>query len=75
MAAIIYAAGHRLAFFAPYYPVDGPIEFVFHTIQGMLHINMGLINSENTLIHHLQLVTNGIRSFAPYFTHCGFWRM
>ena len=75
MAAIMYAAGHRLAFRAPYYPVDGPIEFVFNTIQGMLRINMGLINSENTLIHQLQLVINGIPSVAPYFTHCGFWRM
>jgi len=38
MAAIIYAAGHRLAFRAPYYPVDGPIEFVFNTTQGMLRL-------------------------------------
>jgi hypothetical protein len=36
MAAIIINAGHRLAYRAPYYPVDGPIKFVFNTIQGML---------------------------------------
>ena len=37
MAAIIHAAGHRLAFRAPYYPIDGPIEYVFNTIQNRLN--------------------------------------
>jgi len=74
MAAIIYATGHRLVLRAPYYPVDGPIEFVFNTIQGMLRLNMGRITCENTLIQELQFAINGIQSFAPYFTHCGFWR-
>ena len=32
MATIIHAAGHRLAFCAPYYPVDGPMKYVFNTI-------------------------------------------
>jgi hypothetical protein len=68
MAAIIYAAGHRLAFRAPYYPVDG------HTIQGMLRLHMNEINDEASLIHQLVAAINGIPTFAPYFAHCGFWR-
>ena len=74
MAAIIYAAGHRLAFRAPYYPIDGPIEFVFNTVQGMLRINMAQITDETTLTQHLVGAINGIPTFAPYFIHCGFWR-
>ncbi len=53
MAAIICAAGHRLAFCAPYYPVDGPIEYAFNTIQGILRIDMDQIVDEATLIHDL----------------------
>ena len=74
MAAIIYAAGSRLAFWAPYYPVDGPIEFVFNTIQGMLRLHMNQINDEASLTYQLVAAINGIPTFAPYFIHCGFWR-
>ena len=31
VSAMVLAAGHRIMFRAPYYPVDGPIEFVFNT--------------------------------------------
>jgi hypothetical protein len=74
MAAINYAAGRRLAFRAPYYPVDGPIEFVFNTIQGMLRLQMNQINDEASLTHQLVAAINGIPTFAPYIIHCGFWR-
>ena len=33
---IIHNAGHQIAFRAPYYPVDGPIEYYFN------HMQMGL---------------------------------
>jgi hypothetical protein len=74
MAAIIYAAGQRLAFRAPYYPFDGPIKFVFNTIQGMLRLQMNQINDEASLTHQLVAAINGIPTFAPYFIHCGFWQ-
>jgi hypothetical protein len=35
---MIFAAGHRIVFRAPYYPIDGPIKFVFNTIQTYLAI-------------------------------------
>ena len=41
MAAMIYEAGHRLIFRPPYCPTDGPIEYIFNTIQGMLIMNIG----------------------------------
>jgi hypothetical protein len=72
MAAIICAAGHRLAFRAPYYPVDSPIEYVFNTIQGIYCINMDHIVEESSLIHELLGSIASIPSFEPYFINCRF---
>ena len=36
--ALIFAAGHRIIFSAPYYPVDGPIEYVFNTLHCALQL-------------------------------------
>ena len=74
MVALIYAAGHRLVFRAPYYPVDGPIEYVFNTIQGILRIRMDAINDGPSLLNELYLAIASIPSFEPYFVNCGFWR-
>mmetsp|Transcript_4547 Transcript_4547/g.5103 ORF Transcript_4547/g.5103 Transcript_4547/m.5103 type:complete len:90 (-) Transcript_4547:448-717(-) len=74
VSAMIYAAGHRLVFRAPYYPVDGPIEYVFNTLQAYLRINMYRITNGETLVHEIH---NGIASmdnFVQYFIFCGFWR-
>ena len=32
MVAFIITQGHRLIFRAPYYPVDGPIEYMYPTL-------------------------------------------
>ena len=74
MKAIICNAGHRIAFRvrAPYYPVDGPIENVFNTIQGILRINMARITDMNTLtVEPLNAITS-IQTFEQYFVNCGF---
>jgi len=72
VSAMIYAAGHRLVFRAPYYPVDGPIEYVFNTLQAYLRINMYRITNGETLVHE---ILNGITSMdKQYFIFCGFWR-
>jgi transposase len=34
----ILNAGHRFVFRAPYWPVDGPIEYVFNTIEMALDV-------------------------------------
>jgi len=60
MSAIIIAGGHHIVFRAPYYSVDGPIEYVFNTIQGVLRKEI-----DHAIVF--------IPSFAPYFINCGFW--
>jgi hypothetical protein len=74
MATIIRGAGHRLVFRAPYYPVDGPIEYVFNTIQCMLKIRMDSIHDGGTLVAQLNSCIVSIPTFEPYFVNCGFWR-
>ena len=74
MAALIWAAGHRLVFRAPYYPIDGPIEYVFNTIQGVLRIRMDVITDGPSLINELNVAIAAVPSFEPYFVNCEFWR-
>ena len=72
MATIIFNAGHRIVFRAPYYPVDGPIEYVFNTIQGTLQINNRLIVDGTTLVEELLNAVADIPNFVAYFINCGF---
>ena len=72
MGTIIINAGHRLVFRAPYYPVDGPIKYVFNTVQAALRINNRLISNGPSLVDELQNCIVDIDIFAPYFIHCGF---
>jgi len=53
VSALIHTAGHRLVFRAPYYPVDGPIEYVFNSLQVALWINMHQIRTEASLLHEV----------------------
>ena len=72
MFAIIHAAGHRIVFRAPYYPVDGPIEYVFNTIQGILQVRMDRITDGDSLVQEMNVAIAAIPSFEPYFINCGF---
>ena len=72
MSAIILAAGHRIVFRAPYYPVDGPIEYVFNTIQGLLRIRNDQITDGNSLVQEKNVAIGAIPTFEPYFINCGF---
>ena len=73
MALLIFVAGHRLVFRAPYYPIDGPIEYVFNTIQGTLRINMAKIVDGPSLIAEVAAAIGDIKTFVPYFKNCGYW--
>ena len=46
---LIIAVGHRVCFRAPYYPVDGTIEYVFIIIQRDLEVEMADIKNSNDL--------------------------
>ena len=74
MISMIIAAGHRIVFRAPYYPVDGPIEYVFNTLQCFLRIHNGSIACGPTLLQAINVGIGNITTFTPYFAHCGYWR-
>ena len=69
---MIIDAGHRILFRAPYYPVDGPIEYVFNTIQNMLCIFMHEVNDMETLRIKIENIIGSLGTFRNYFIHCGF---
>jgi transposase len=69
---LIFAKGHRVVFRAPYYPVDGPIEYVFNTIQQELRMRVHTISTENDLVAAIQAIIANIPDFVNYFAHCGY---
>ena len=68
----ILAAGHRFVFRAPYYPVDGPIEYVFNTIEMALSYKMYDISSPAELRQQLFAIIRGIPEFVNYFANVGY---
>lgn len=72
IAAMILGAGHRLIFRAPYYPVDGPIEYFFNTIQNLLCIQMREIHGMDSLRQKIIDIVGSIDEFSSYFRHVGF---
>lgn len=69
---VIVNAGHRLLFRAPYYPVDGPIEFVFNTIEQSLNGYQYTITTGNDLRQGVNTIIANMPHFADYFRHCGY---
>ena len=70
--AMIINAGHRIVYRAPYYPVDGAIEYVFNAIQCTLRINLREISDTDDFTNHLRLIITNFPNFAPFFEHVGF---
>lgn len=68
---MILNAGHRIIFRAPYHPVDGPIEYVFNTIQQILAIQMYKIGNLEDLKRQLRIIVGSIAEFNSYFRHVG----
>ena len=69
---LIVQTGHRYVFRAPYNPRDGPIEYVFNTIENALANRMYEIDTEAELVDSIHNIFNSIDSFAPYFHGVGF---
>jgi hypothetical protein len=69
---IIHAVGHRIVFRAPYYPIDGPIEYVFNTIQQELTCELYRVNNNADLERVIQQIINRMTDFQRYFLHCGY---
>ena len=64
--------GHRLVFRAPYYAVDGAIEYVFNTIHTGLLSYYNTITTMDELSNAAALIFGNIPTFVPYFQHVGF---
>lgn len=69
---LIHAHGHRIVFRVPCYPVDGPIEYVFNTIQYEIALSMYNIHTIQQLINKVYSIVGLIGSFVNYFINCGF---
>ena len=72
VSQLIIAHGHRIVFRAPYYPVDGPIEYVFNTVQHDIALSMYQIHTIRDLIMKIHAVVRSMTNFVNYFVHCGF---
>jgi hypothetical protein len=80
---MIHAAGHRMIFRAPYYPVDSPIEHYFNTLQIALTDRMysivALAEQTNNVARNMSTTVKATflaclrrtHSFARYFEHVG----
>ena len=69
---LIWNAGHLLFFWAPYYAVDGPIEYMFDTLQQGLTRALYCVTNGKELIQELLALMGVIPDFIWYFTHCGY---
>jgi len=69
---LIQQAGHRRVFRAPYRPSDGPIEFLFNTIQQELTKRLHRIFNFQDLEQEMNAIIQQLGPFEQYFIHCGY---
>jgi hypothetical protein len=68
----VTAAGHRVLRRPPYRPVDGPIEYVFNTLQGEISRRIGEIQDDNSFVAVIRDVITNLTGFDAYFVNCGY---
>ena len=69
---MIVMSGHRCAYRAPYWPKDGPIEFVFNAVEGHLRTKSFEINDEFDLEEQIRAGFSAFPDFTEFFRHVGF---
>ena len=72
---MMYNAGHSVVFPLAYYPVDGPIEYIFNQVEMGLRRRLYHIGNEQDLVRNLYSVPIGNISAASIdaiFVHCGY---
>ena len=69
---LIQNSGHRIVFRAPYWPVDGSVEYVFNTIQTRMQAYFNRLTTIPALRNRINLIVATIPSFYKYFRHVGF---
>lgn len=68
---LIFESGHRFYFRAPYYSVDGAIEYVFDTIQRDLEVKLDEIKNASDLRNEVFNIVGAIITFCTYFAILG----
>ena len=68
----VTTAGHRCVARPPYRPQDGPIEYVFNTIEQELKMRMHLVTDDNSFRTEVMNIISGLSGFDNYFVHCGY---
>jgi len=72
VANLIYAAGHAIVPRTPYYPCDGPIEYVFNQLECGLRAHVFSIRCMGDLRRKTYQVFAGLSGFDATFRHCGY---
>ncbi len=67
VVALIQAHGHGVVYRAPYYAVDGAIEFFFNTLQTMLRSDLHEIRNGNLLVQKIYQSIQSVQLFKNYF--------
>ena len=70
--ALIHLFGHGVVFRAPYWAVDGPIEFIFNTIQTLIRARLYEIRTGQDLVGAIYESVQSIDTYENYFINCGF---
>ena len=72
VVALIHLYGHGVIYRAPYWAVDGAIEYIFNTILNLMRGELYEIRNSNDLVATIYESVQSIDSFANYFTNVGF---
>jgi len=67
----IVRRGHKYIFRAPYWAVDGAVEYVFNTMHTLLLMHYNELSTIDDLKNKLNQIFGNIPSFLPYFHHVG----
>jgi len=68
----IYLAGHSVIPRPAYYPVDGPIEYVFNQVECGLIARVNHVRTEADLIRETMNIVANVGGFNETFRHCGY---
>ena len=69
---LILNSGHRVVYRAPYWAVDGSIEYVFNTIHSLVEVLFNTITTLDELKAVVDDIVTTMPSFQSYFEHVGF---
>jgi hypothetical protein len=60
---LIYACGHCVVFWAPYWSCDGAIEYIYNTLQTHLQIEINGVDTVFCLANEINFIIGGVPSF------------